>query len=390
SAPLVAATDASWKGRAGGIGYVVSDGHYGLLSRGTGRLDPTGVSRVLINELRAVDFLLSAYDEAPAGMTVLLDNLTALRYLHRWQAGETGAMPAGYSLRPRKWTAQPTLVRLAELVGQRPDLSFAHVKGHTGHALNEAADGLSHMARRRLEESFDMRPRAHALVDAFLRDWHATVVICPTRRAPAAPTAALSSTAHPGRRHRRPADTTRLETTMSQQPTGPLIELIFDRLAADGVPDDTAEVVLAALGGDDDLAAALAGTPTSLDLRSPAADEPDKRIWLTSVTVAGFRGVGPERTVEIGPGPGITLVVGRNGSGKSSFAEAVELALTGDSARWADRNSVWRTGWRNLHTPDPCRIAVELRVDGVAAPDPGGARLAGRRRVGRRCGDRHQ
>ncbi|MET8307285.1 hypothetical protein [Micromonospora sp. NPDC005173] len=172
SAPLVAATDASWKGRAGGVGYVVSDGHYGLLGRGTGRLDPTGVSRVLINELRAVDYLLTGYDEAPVGMTVLLDNLTALRYLHRWQAGKTGAMPAGYSLRERRWSDQPTLVRLAEQVARRPDLTFAHVKGHSGHALNEAADGLSHMARRRREESFDLRPRAHALVDAFLRDWH--------------------------------------------------------------------------------------------------------------------------------------------------------------------------------------------------------------------------
>ncbi|MGN9778051.1 ribonuclease HI [Micromonospora sp. H33] len=174
SAPLVAATDASWKGRAGGIAYVVSDGHYGLRGRGTGPMDPTGSSRVLINELRAVDFLLSGYDEVPAGMTVLLDNLTALRYLHRWQAGQTEAMPSGYSLRPRRWAPQPTLVRLAELVSRRPDLSFAHVKGHSGHALNEAADGLSHMARRRLDESFDVRPRAHALVDAFLADWHAT------------------------------------------------------------------------------------------------------------------------------------------------------------------------------------------------------------------------
>ncbi|MEW2385653.1 hypothetical protein AB0873_26675 [Micromonospora sp. NPDC047707] len=174
SAPLVAATDASWKGRAGGIAYVVSDGHYGLRGRGTGPLDPTGSSRVLINELRAVDFLLSGYDDAPAGMTVLLDNLTALRYLHRWQAGRTEAMPSGYSLRPRRSAPQPTLVRLAEQVSRRPDLSFAHVKGHAGHALNEAADALSHMARRRITETFDVRPRAHTLVDAFLHDWHAT------------------------------------------------------------------------------------------------------------------------------------------------------------------------------------------------------------------------
>ncbi|MEH0934247.1 ribonuclease HI [Micromonospora psammae] len=133
------------------------------------------MSRVLINELRAVDFLLSAYDEAPAGLTVLLDSLTALRYLRRWQGGKTAAMPAGYSLRQRRWSAQPTLVRRAEQVSRRRDLSFQHVKGHSGHALNEAADGLSHMARRRVGESFDVRPRAHAQVDAFLRDWHAAV-----------------------------------------------------------------------------------------------------------------------------------------------------------------------------------------------------------------------
>jgi len=133
----------------------------------------------------------------------------------------------------------------------------------------------------------------------------------------------------------------------------PLIELIFDRLAADGVPAKTADVVLAALAGDDDLAAILSGQPPRLDLQTGGADKPRPHIYLSSVTVAGFRGVGPERTLHIKEAPGLTLVVGRNGSGKSSFAEAIELALTGDSARWADRNSVWRTGWRNLHAPPP-------------------------------------
>ncbi|SCL29801.1 AAA domain-containing protein [Micromonospora rhizosphaerae] len=163
--------------------------------------------------------------------------------------------------------------------------------------------------------------------------------------------------------------------------TEPLVELIFDRLAADRVPDDTADVVLAALSGEADLDAALAGERTALAPQRLATDEPRERIWLSSVTVAGFRGVGPERTLAIEPGPGLTVVVGRNGSGKSSFAEAVELALTGDSARWVDHRSVWRTGWRNLHAGDPCRIAVELGVDGVATPTrvvrswPSGAEL---------------
>ncbi|MBX7266914.1 AAA family ATPase [Micromonospora sp. Llam7] len=177
------------------------------------------------------------------------------------------------------------------------------------------------------------------------------------------------------------------QPTAVPQPSGerrsePLVELIFDRLAADHVPDDTAELILAALGGADDLAAALDGGKTSLMPGTSTGGGPPARVWLDSVTVAGFRGVGPERTLRISPGPGITLVVGRNGSGKSSFAEAVELALTGDSARWADRNSVWRTGWRNLHHPDPCWIEVRLRVDGVAKPVtvtrswPNGAALA--------------
>ncbi|MFV2101633.1 AAA family ATPase [Micromonospora sp. LOL_024] len=150
--------------------------------------------------------------------------------------------------------------------------------------------------------------------------------------------------------------------------TEPLIDLIFDRLAADHVPDDSAELVLAALGGENDLATALDGGRPGLALDRSTEGGPSARVWLDSVTVAGFRGVGPERTLRISPDPGLTLVVGRNGSGKSSFAEAVELALTGDSARWADRDSVWRTGWRNLHHPDPCWIEVRLRVDGVAKP----------------------
>lgn len=152
-------------------------------------------------------------------------------------------------------------------------------------------------------------------------------------------------------------------------PREPLLDMIFDRLAADDVPVPVCEVVLAALAGDDEVAEALAGRPTSLDAGA-RPDDPavHPHVYLSSVTVAGFRGVGPQQTLTLRPRPGLTLVVGRNGSGKSSFAEAVELSLTGDSIRWANKTSVWRTGWRNLHTPDPCAITTELRVDGSAQP----------------------
>ena len=71
--------------------------------------------------------------------------------------------------------------------------------------------------------------------------------------------------------------------------------------------------------------------------------------------------------LELRPGPGLTLVVGRNGSGKSSFAEALEVLLTGDSLRWKERAAVWREGWRNLHHPTASLTATFL-VEGEHGP----------------------
>jgi energy-coupling factor transporter ATP-binding protein EcfA2 len=85
------------------------------------------------------------------------------------------------------------------------------------------------------------------------------------------------------------------------------------------------------------------------------------------VTVEGFRGVGEPVTLELPAGPGLTLVIGRNGSGKSSFAEALEVLFTGDNRRWADRSSVWREGWRNLHHPTAA-IEATLAIEGIAGP----------------------
>src|SRR5690606_24950466 len=107
-------------------------------------------------------------------------------------------------------------------------------------------------------------------------------------------------------------------------PEESLIELISNRL--DGVAEKTAEIVLAALADDDDLDNVISGQPSRLERQTAETDKPQSRIYLSSVIVAGFRGVGPERTLRIKEGAGLTLVVGRNGSGKSSFAEAVELA----------------------------------------------------------------
>ena len=87
-----------------------------------------------------------------------------------------------------------------------------------------------------------------------------------------------------------------------------------------------------------------------------------------SISVQGFRGIGAGVALHLQAGPGLTVVTGRNRSGKSSFAEAAEIALTGDNMRWSERTAVWKEGWRNLHQPDPAVIEVKLAEDGQPAP----------------------
>ncbi len=133
-------------------------------------------------------------------------------------------------------------------------------------------------------------------------------------------------------------------------------------------------LVLGALEGPLSLEAALAAPGTRPTATPPASAKPagpPRVAYLRSITVEGFRGIGARQTLELAPGPGLTLVVGRNGSGKSSFAEALELLLTGDTWRWSQRKRVWRDGWRNLHHPRAA-VACELALEG----DGGGCQVA--------------
>lgn len=85
--------------------------------------------------------------------------------------------------------------------------------------------------------------------------------------------------------------------------------------------------------------------------------------YISSIEVEGFRGVGPYTKLTLRPGPGLTLVVGRNGSGKSSFAEGLEYLLTGCNYRWEGRAKAWLAGWRNLHH-DRVALKAEVLVEG--------------------------
>jgi AAA domain len=143
-----------------------------------------------------------------------------------------------------------------------------------------------------------------------------------------------------------------------------LLGLVLDRLGRTPLADAAADLLLAACDSDESLTTQLSGTPAPAIRRTAGAEPSDPAgAYLRSVTVAGFRGVGPPATLTVEPGPGLTVIVGRNGSGKSSFAEGLEVLLTGDLKRWADLSAVWREGWRNLHASDPAEITAEFLLE---------------------------
>src|SRR3984957_14337087 len=170
--PLVAASDASYKRGAAGIACVVSNGSWGLSRWGSGaRHDPSGPATVLVAELRGVALLLEAPAQ-PRPRELLLDSTIAIRYLRAWQRGRIERMPEGYSLLPRRGPQPaPTLVRLAGIMAQHPEMQLHHVRSHTGHPLNEAADALASLAQRGLP-AVETRSRAEGLAEVFLRPGH--------------------------------------------------------------------------------------------------------------------------------------------------------------------------------------------------------------------------
>src|SRR5437868_3355879 len=135
--------------------------------------------------------------------------------------------------------------------------------------------------------------------------------------------------------------------------TPELLRIVDRRLfMTRALEQDWSVLVLGASEGPASLTAALEGQAPKVRRSVKAAEDAPAAhpgAYLESISVEGFRGVGPKRTLEFGPGPRLTLVIGRNGSGKSSFAEGIEILLTGTNSRWARRSKIWQEGWRNLH-----------------------------------------
>lgn len=144
-----------------------------------------------------------------------------------------------------------------------------------------------------------------------------------------------------------------------------LRHLVHERLSSEGLlPEAWSGLVLAACDGRDAIESLLLNTEAAETPSAPAVEIKQAGAYLTSVTVQGFRGIGPKQTLAFTPGPGLTIVIGRNGSGKSSFAEALEVLFTGDSKRWSDRSKIWKEGWRNLHQAHPTGIEADVLLGG--------------------------
>ncbi|AVH96986.1 DUF2813 domain-containing protein [Streptomyces sp. WAC00288] len=153
----------------------------------------------------------------------------------------------------------------------------------------------------------------------------------------------------PATPRRRPFVT---ETEQHQQTALPLTETVTTRLAESALPEPVKALLRDALGsGIDD-----AGTTTS----SAASG----RVYLDSLTVNGFRGIGPRARLSLSPRPGVNLVVGRNGSGKSSLADAIEVGFTGTRAHRPGQDATRGGHWYNLHNAESPKIELKLAIEG--------------------------
>lgn len=93
--------------------------------------------------------------------------------------------------------------------------------------------------------------------------------------------------------------------------------------------------------------------------------------YLTRIVVCGFRGIGHEAKLTFESGPGLTLVYGANGSGKSSFVEALDVLLTGSTPRFDNRGPEWRSAWQNAHRSNASgggHVKASFKVSATSGP----------------------
>src|SRR5690349_13492314 len=93
-----------------------------------------------------------------------------------------------------------------------------------------------------------------------------------------------------------------------------LDEAVLDALLDAGIADEVVDLVLAAVAGEPDLDGLLAGGRAVPRPDSKAGRVTPSGAFLSQLKVQGFRGIGKETVLNLPPGPGLTVISGRNGS----------------------------------------------------------------------------
>ncbi len=122
-------------------------------------------------------------------------------------------------------------------------------------------------------------------------------------------------------------------------------------------------IAAAALDGSSNLEALLAGGTASPSEQVAIAEGPVGPVWLDHLRVTGFQGIGQPVELNFDPQPGLTLLIGRNGAGKSSLAEALQISITRTSSRWEGKTKAWKDGWRNLHAAEEPSVETSFVIE---------------------------
>src|SRR5262245_15643832 len=94
-----------------------------------------------------------------------------------------------------------------------------------------------------------------------------------------------------------------------------LLEIVLRRLGESPLAERPTDLLLAAFESEESLSAQLGGQaeerPASARAVAPSSPR-GAGAYVQSLTVSGFRGIGEPATLSLTPGPGLTLIVGRN------------------------------------------------------------------------------
>lgn len=157
----------------------------------------------------------------------------------------------------------------------------------------------------------------------------------------------------------------RIECSRGRVMNAKFFEIVFERLAESQLPSEESNLVLAACQGEAALQDRLShGTTPNLE-GIVGQLEIGAGVYLQSLQVQGFRGIGQNLELKIQPGPGLTLVVGRNGSGKSSRLQPSNSSAPGrapvGTTEVLSRKAPGATSTKPLPTPGGKRPGLNTK-----------------------------